>query len=305
MWPDRRHERIDWALRLFEEQMTRSSWLDDDSIPYLSMTTGTEIFAEALGCGVYRPKDNMPFAIPHIHDADEASHLVIPHVQDTSLMNLIAMASELRECSGSEAPLKLPDLQSPMDILAQVWDKSDLFMAFVDDPERVLDLSSRISGFLTEFLDLWFKEFGNQYIAHHPDYYMEGGLTLSVDEIGNVSPTLFEHFFLNELNQLSRHFGGIGIHCCANSEHQWEGLSRVEGLRLVNLARPMDVFMRAFHHFPEQAHYPWLLIDGVSQQMPDLFPWDYPKGARVVITQHATRKEEAIRKADRLRIACC
>ena len=36
-------------------------WLNDDRIPYLDMTTGTEIFAETFGCKFHRPIDDMPF----------------------------------------------------------------------------------------------------------------------------------------------------------------------------------------------------------------------------------------------------
>ena len=304
LWPDRVEERIDWATRLFEEQTKRSEWLDDDSIPYLYVATGSEIYAEAIGCQVYRPVDNMPFAIPMVHTSEEARKLMIPSVESTPLMDLLEMAAKLKAKVGEDVPLRLPDVQSPMDILAQIWDKADLFVAMIDKPILVRSISSAIRGFLTHFLDLWFHEFGASYIAHHPDYFMEGGITLSADEIGNVSTKLFDVFFLDELNFLSDHFGGIGIHCCANSEHQWSGLNKVKSLRLINLARPMDEIRRGFLQFRSCAHYPWLLVDGVSQRMPDLFPSDFPEGTRVIIQQYAESVDEAKCKAEVLNILC-
>lgn len=303
LWPENRQKRLDWALNLYRVQMERINWLDDDSVPHLSMTSGTEIFAEAIGCKVYRPADNMPFAIPMVHSVEEAASLKIPKVEDTPLMDLIEMARSLKQ-EEPDAVLKLPDIQSPMDILAQVWDKTDLFVNMIDEPELVKELSSKICGLLTHFLDLWFGEFGHAYIAHHPDYYMEGGLTLSADEIGNVNQAMFDEFFLDELNVLSDHFGGIGIHCCANSKHQWEGLKRVKNMKLLNLARPMDTLQEGFRAFTHCAHYPYLLIDGTSHPMPDMYPQDFPSGTRAVIVQWAQNEQQAGDKAEALRRLC-
>jgi len=62
--PDKKQQRIEWAWMQYLAQMKRVAWLDDDTMPYLDVYTGTEIFAEVFGCSVHRPEDNMPFALP-------------------------------------------------------------------------------------------------------------------------------------------------------------------------------------------------------------------------------------------------
>lgn len=305
LWPEYKQERIDHAVRMYEERMKRLEWLDDDSIPYIAMSTGTEIYAEALGSKVYRPTDNMPFAIPFIENSEQAAKITIPDVQNTCLMDIIEMASKMRDRVGKEAVFKIPDMQSPMDILAVMWDKTDLFAAMADEDEQeiIIDLSRKICRFFIDFMDLWFAEFGTRYVAHYPDYYMEGGITLSVDEIGSVSPRMFDTYFLDELNTLSRHYGGLGIHCCADSRHQWEGLKKVEGLRVLNLNRKKHDMDASYKMFPDCVHYPMYIENVLAIQGPEL-PGDYPEERRIVITRYAENRDEALRIAETMRPLC-
>ena len=66
LWPQKKRERIEWALTLYEQRMARAEWLADDMVPGLLVTTGTEIFAAAFGCPVLQPEDDMPYARPII-----------------------------------------------------------------------------------------------------------------------------------------------------------------------------------------------------------------------------------------------
>ena len=97
----------------------------------------------------------------------------------------------------------------------------------VEEPEAVKELCCKTHELLTSFLDEWFRRYGKTFIAHHPDYYMPYGVTLSEDEAGSVSPEMFEEFFLPHLTALSERYGQIGIHCCANAMHQWENFKKI------------------------------------------------------------------------------
>ena len=57
-WPECAPDHIEWAWTRYGRSRERMAWLEDDALPYLDMLTGTEIFAEAFGCQVYRPLDN-------------------------------------------------------------------------------------------------------------------------------------------------------------------------------------------------------------------------------------------------------
>ena len=223
-WPWLKAERIEAAWQAYLRMLERAEWLDDDLVPYLPVNTGTEIFAEALGCEVYRPDDNNPFAIPFVKTARDAERIKTPRLEDTPLMH--AVRDRRRVAPPRRAGcvlLKMVDMQSPMDIVAQIWDKTDLFVAMLETPDAVIELAAKARTLQTAFLDEWFRRYGAEHIAHYPDYYVRKGVTMSVDEVGSVNSRMFRRFFLDELDALSERYGGIGIHCCANSEHQWPG----------------------------------------------------------------------------------
>jgi hypothetical protein len=251
--PETTKQRIEWAWSKYQRQLDRLSWLDDDRVPYLDCITGTEIFAAAFGCDVFHPEGEMPFAKPRVASPEEADALSRPSLDAPTLAQMYEIADALFERAGQDAVVRLPDVQSPMDIVGIVWDKNDFFISIIEAQDAVLRLAENARELLASFLDEWFARYGHAFVAHYPDYFMPCGVTLSEDEIGSVGPELFESMFLPELNALSRRYGAIGIHCCAHAHHQWDGLARVEGLKLLNLNQPPEILDKAYPFFARRA----------------------------------------------------
>ena len=302
-WPGLIENRIDWAYQNYCREMSRAEWLCDDRIPSLLPYTGTEIFAEAFGCKVYYPDNNMPFALPLYGNAKEAAGMKIPRVHDTPLDNLFEIARRLRQKTDGGAVVNLPDIQSPLDIAALILNKEEFFIAMSEDPPLIHDMIEKTKSLLTAFLDEWFDEFGRSYIAHFPSYYMEGGMTLSEDEIGAFGPGMFEDFVLGALNELSAKYGGIGIHCCADSEHQWANLKKVKGLKILNLVNGADFIKRSNTEFADTVAL-WPM--GGARESANEPGWlrECPGNARVVLTYRAQNRREAIEIAGRAEELC-
>jgi hypothetical protein len=299
-WRQHKQERIEWAWRQYEKQCTRISWLEDDTIPYLHVRTGTEIFAEAFGCTVYYPDDNMPFALPLIHTASEVSALKIPELSTSSVAYLFDIADALVDRAGFGVLLQIIDIQSPMDIAALIWDKLTFYPALIESPEAVLELADKIKQFMISALDAWFNRYGIEFIAHYPNYYMPKGITLSEDEVGAVSRNVFNKLFLPELTALSSHYGGIGIHCCAHAKHQWDGFRAIPDLRLINLVQPEDVLQQAYSFFKSTPQ--------MHSWCGDEDPWKwvekFPPGSRVVLQAAAKTRDEALKLSEKLQAVC-
>jgi len=183
-WPNpwNVRERIDWAVRVYESSLERMAWLEDDTVPSVSAFTGTEIFAEAFGCKVHRPADNMPFALPLVSCAAEASRLTCPDLEAESIARVFEIADALVERTGPGVVLQLPDVQSPLDIAALLWDKSDFYIALMEEGEAVLELCGKIRCLLEKFFDAWFRRYGTSFVAHYPYYYI-------LNSLKNVSMT--------------------------------------------------------------------------------------------------------------------
>lgn len=283
-------ERSEYLARYYEYNMKRMEWLPDDYIPCIDMTTGTEVFGEAFGCKVYRPKDNMPFAIPMVKTSSEASKVKVPKLEDTKFSELFEIADRTVQLIGAGALTKLPDMQCPMDIVATIWDKTYLFVAMLEEPEAVKELCHKVSEFVTSFLDEWFRRYGKDFMAHHPDYYMPQGVTFSIDEVGSISPALFNEFFLDELNYFSNRYGGLGFHCCANAKHQWDNFKKINNLRLINFNQPEKVLEKAYTSFAGTAAQMHVPVTRDTLKKPGQFPED----ARVVVSVWADNKADAI-----------
>jgi hypothetical protein len=121
----------------------------------------------------------------------QAAAIKAPKLWDSPLAALFDMADRMREKAGQDVIFKLPDIQSPMDISALIWDKNEFYIAILEEPQAVMELSHKVFKLLTEFLDEWFKRYGKSFVSHYPNYYMQQGVTLSEDEIGVISPEIF------------------------------------------------------------------------------------------------------------------
>jgi hypothetical protein len=305
LWPEHAQARIERCWAEYELMRKKAGLVDDDRVPYLSNITGTEIFAEAFGCQVFRVVDNMPFALPLVISAAEADALNTPELSASSLAYLFDIADELHRRGGAEAVMKPVDIQSPMDITALIWEKSSLYLAMLETPEAVKALSVKVSALLTAFFDEWFRRYGTTFVAHYPDYVMHGGITMSVDEVGAINQAMFRQYFRDELVTLSEHFRGLGIHCCADARHQWGEFRSLPGLRLINHNNPptrdpgeyIPDSLRFYGAQVAQMPVGWM-PDGPAES----WPAQFPEGSRVVFEVEAEDVEQAMAIAERLQV---
>jgi hypothetical protein len=299
-WPrqDNTAARIEWAWEKYERQIDRLAWLDDDSVPFLDLFTGTDIFAAAFGCPVHYPEADMPFALPAIRSTDEVRGLPQPTLDAAPIRQLFEIGHALRARAGDRALLRIPDIQSPMDIAALIWEKEDFFRALKQAPDAVEALAAKVRAFLLGFLDEWFRTFGPEFIAHYPDYYMPRGLSVSEDEVGSVSNRMFERLFLPELVGLSLRYGGLGMHCCANARHQWASFRKIPGLKLLNFVQPAEVTEDAIAYFAgHAAQMHRIMGEGPA------WTWaaQHSHDARLVFDVEAQSREEALEVMSRVR----
>jgi hypothetical protein len=289
-------ERGDWALRNYEIMCEQMLWLDTDRIPYLDVYTGTEIFAEAFGCGTYQPDGSMPHARYLVHSAEEARRIRAPKLEHTTLMRLFDIADRLRDEAGTEAIFKIPDIQSSMGIAALIWDKTDFVTSLLLDPETVHGLAAEVTKLLIEFFGEWTRRYGKAFISHYPEYYMPDGITLSEDDVGIVDADIFNTFYRPEINKLRNRFGPLGIHCCADARHQWENFASLEDLRLINLRiENVEMELESYSVFQDRCVH---MNQRVPDRRPEEWKYFYPGNARTVIRIGADTRDEALRLSE-------
>ncbi len=181
-------------------------------------------------------EDSLPHALPAIHSAEELSQLPRPTPDSAPLDRVWELGRLLRCRLGPDAPIGVPDIQSPFDIAALVWRKESFFAAMIEEPDAVMELVDRCGVLLESFLERFLQELAPVSLAHCPYAWAppELGCWLSEDEAGSLSCAAFRRFCLPWLQRLSRRFGGLFMHCCAAADHQYTEFRRIENLRGLN-----------------------------------------------------------------------
>jgi hypothetical protein len=106
----------------------------------------------------------------------------------------------------------------------------------ITSPDSVKTLSAKCASFFKNFISEFRKEFSNAVQCHCPDVWSppQMGPWLSNDECGAFNVQMFEEFCLPELIDLSETFGGLGMHCCAEAEHQFDSFKKIPNFYAFN-----------------------------------------------------------------------
>jgi hypothetical protein len=229
----------EWLAHLllsYEDQLQCHGALADDSVPYVKLHTGTQLFAAAFGCEVHVYEDSNPAARPLVTTAAAADRLAVPSLDAPPLARVFEMARAVRERVGPEAPIGAPDIQSAFDIAALIWRKEDLYIAAKTEPAAVKRLVDKCQALLIRFFDAFVREVGEVNLCHCPTAWAppEQGVWLSEDEAGAMSVRMFEEFCLPGLIELSERYGGLFVHCCATADHQYPSFRKIPRLRGLN-----------------------------------------------------------------------
>jgi len=230
---------VGWYAQRYESRLKSMLVLDDDCVPYVGLNTNTGLFAAAFGCPIheYRGQDTNAAARPIVKTAEEAARLAEPSLDAPTLSRALELTRLLRRELGPEASIGVPDVQSPFDIAALIWNKEDLFPALIETPEAVKELVGKCHRLVEKFLSEFKKQAAPEANLCHCPYAWapaELGMWLSEDEAGALSTRMFGEFCLPSLVDLSRTFGGLFLHCCANADHQYQGFRGIPGLRGLN-----------------------------------------------------------------------
>ncbi len=228
---------LPWVVASYQARVAQLARFDDDSVPYVNLCTHTGLFASGFGCEVVKFEGSNAAALPCVSNAAEADQLPAPTWADVPLLIRYWELAELAQRElGPAVPVSVPDIQSPFDIAALIWNKEDLFAALIETPDAVHQLVAKCHRLLKGFLLEFQRRFPTGNLIHCPNAWAPQrlGCSLSEDEAGSLSVAMFEEFCLPGLRDLSETFGGLFMHCCANADHQYASFRKIPNLRGLN-----------------------------------------------------------------------
>jgi len=279
-----------WVADLVEhyhEQVRVLEELDGDHVPVAKLGTGTHIYAAAFGSPVKQFNDANPFALPFVDTAGQADAIEQPGVFDSPVIERIFELGRLvRRELGEDAYLGPPDMQTGFDTACLIWDKSALYMAMADPDESaaVHRLVDKCARFYKKVLLELHREFPNMSRCHCPGTWSppELGPWMSNDECGAISAEMFQRYCLPELIDLAETFGGIGMHCCAAAEHQFESFKKIPGFYGFNRVAATQGWRPIIESFDGSDNTPVMVLAWVPDADMDMLVREAPAGMRFI-----------------------
>ncbi len=132
-----------------------------------------------------------------------------------------------------------PDFQGPADVLEMIWG-SPFFMELYDNPQLVKDFLDIITQTYINFMTEWNKQVPPS--PHLPKAHWafghRGQIALRNDSIMNLSPEMYEEFFLPHDRRLLEIFHGGIVHFCGRGDHYIDLLAGIPELTGIQLSQP-------------------------------------------------------------------
>ena len=288
-------EWIGWVADFYERSVRWQEEIGDDSVPVARIVTGTHIYAAAFGAEVKKPSNNNPYSIPFINSPQDADRVVEPDIwKSPTLYRVFELAEQIRKELGPDIPISLPDVQSGFDTAAIIWSKEDFFCSMVLAPDSVKRLAGKCARLLKQFLTEFKKEFPNTSNCHCPSVWAppEMGPWLSNDECGAMNTQHFEEFCLPELIDLAETFGSLGMHCCADAEHQFESFLKIPNFYAFNRVAGKRGYDPILEYFDGKGSPVFVLFYVEDEDIEKLIK-NAPEGMRFIFNLVETEMEEA------------
>jgi len=234
---------MDWDLMLKSQlyDIKLHSQMKDDYIPNLFPYLGTGVLASAFGCEVIYPEVEQPWTKPIVFSPDDVYKLKEPEPTDGILKKVLELTKFMVEKTNGEIPIRVTDIQGPLDTASLIWEYSSFLTAMYEAPEAVDTLLDMVTDLIIDFVPLQreiCEEWGTEFIPNHcPRVWVpnDWGISISEDLLAVVSPHLYKEFALPHNQRLADAFNGLHIHSCGNFTFNYENLLKIDKLRGVDM----------------------------------------------------------------------
>jgi hypothetical protein len=219
------------------EEIEGQSKLRGDLVPALCPTLGVIAVPSAFGAEVVWWENDFPAVRPLIGDHPERiRRLVRPKITDGQLGRILDYTRVFLERTGGRVPIRLGDIQGPLDNAALVFGHTSFLEASITAPREVHALLDMITDLMIEFAAAqrgFVRAAGAEFVPSAFQPWLPDGRGISVanDVAVMLSPELHDEFGVPYLNRLSDAFGGVYIHSCGDWTHLFPSLEKIRGLR--------------------------------------------------------------------------
>ena len=244
----------DWDYNLQAQLATCRvrSQFRDDWVPMVFPYLGTGVLASAFGCEVNFPDWDQPWTRPIVRCPEDVGKLHQPEPSEGLLGQVLEFTRYLGEAVDWQLPVRVTDIQGPLDTASLIWDYTDFMTSFYEAPEAVAQVLDMVTQLIVDFVKLQEEVVQGEFVRMHcPDFWVPPGKGLSISEdlLATVSPSLYEQFAKPCNERLAREFNGLSVHSCGEFAFNFEHMAATEGLYCADMAAGEADFAKAVEVF--------------------------------------------------------
>jgi hypothetical protein len=229
--------------------------LPGDVVPSVCPAFGVVGIPSSFGCEVVWWDDNLPAVRPLVHNTP-ADILAIrkPTVHDGELARVMRYTEEFIRLTNGRMPIRLTDIQGPLDSAALIVGHTEFLGMMMTDPEAAHHLLRTVTDLAIDLVKAQRALVKSHNVEFVPGMFQpwlpDGtGVTVSNDECVMISAAMHDMFSVPYINMLSEEFGGVAVHSCGDWTHQFRSLDRVHRLRGLEFGATEAPYTRVFAHF--------------------------------------------------------
>jgi uroporphyrinogen-III decarboxylase len=203
---------------------------------------------------------DFPAVRGRVHESveDLVRELDQPETSDGELRRVLEHTEYFLRHTSGRVPIRLTDIQGPLDSAALVLGHSNFLLALRAEPRAAHALLQKVTDLTIAFArrqrELVRAGAGEFVPAMFQPWIPDGwGISVSNDECVMISREMHDEFAVPYLNQLSDAFGGIYIHSCGDWTHQFSSLENVRSLRGLEFGASEVPFERVLEHWGGRA----------------------------------------------------
>lgn len=233
--------------------------LEGDFVPCLCPAFGVINIPAAFGCEVVWWENNFPSVKPLALDDPAKIHdLRRPTLSSGEMGRILDTTRYFIEKTEGRIPIRLTDVQGPLDSAALVMGHTEFFTAIKTHPWETHHLLQMVTDFTIDCAKAQrdvVRGSGVEFVPSLFQPWMPDGFGISVSNDACVMISAEEHdeFCVPYLDQISDSLGGLFIHSCGNWLHQIPSLARVRGLRGLEFGASETPFAPVAEYFTGRA----------------------------------------------------
>ena len=205
---------------------------------FLEPWYGIGTAASAFGTDYVWHPGQAPAFTPRFKTLQEALEAAVVPIQDTPIgQYTLDTIDYFLEKTKGRIPVSLCDVQSPLNVAAQIVDMSALFMAMYDCPDQVVKLFDRITGLMADFTREQVRRIGSALVWPGHGFAscrVFEGLGMSDDTCIMLSAEQYRQFAVPAMVKAAADFAGPVFHSCGNWSHIAAAVKQIPGLRMAD-----------------------------------------------------------------------